>query len=329
MNALALVDTAARGRVLVVGALPPEGRDLDVLAPAASLEPIREALRRNGFVPRRTTWARFSPLELVDVRPLADESALTRAVPLDGCANVCRPDPRDVPPKAPSSRVARRVRRVRESGVIALSGLDGSGKSTQAELLRDTLRATGFDAVVEWNRLSHDRWLDAVARPVKRLLRRGAPPASSTATGSSPVAAQAAPGALRGVWVVVVAVANALAHVRSVRRHTLAGRLVICDRYVLDSVVHLLTDYPPGPGRRVAVAVVRLLSPRPRAAFLLAVAPEVADERKPRPGRRERIATQAVAYDAEHERLGVVRLDATRPVEDLAAEIARETWRRV
>lgn len=377
MRALEIVDAAATGRVLVTGALPPEGRDLDVLAPAASVAAITEALRANGFVARRTTWARFAPLELVDVRELADEAMLVRAVPLDGRANVCRPDPADallllarafatdgrltvsrrtradVPldvwaearargrerelaafadalrsggePVVP--RVSRRLRRVREAGVVTLSGIDGSGKSTQAELLRDALTATGIDAVVEWNRLSHDRWLDAIARPVKKVLRRGS---SAPATAAAP-GEQAAPGKARGrgAWVVVVALANALAHLRSVRAHTLAGRVVICDRYVLDSVVHLRAQYAPGLGQRLGIALVRLLSPRPRAAFYLDLPADVAYERKPRPGRRERLERQAARYCEECARLGVTRMDATRPADDLAAEIATEVWRRL
>lgn len=378
MNALQLVDAAAPGRVLVVGALPPEGRDLDVLAPRGTLRAIEEALRANGFVARRSTWARFAPVELVDLRPLADEAMLDRAVPLDGCARACRPDPADallllarafardgrltasrraraaVPlevwalarerggdaalaafaaalrsnaaPLAP--RVAARARRVREAGVVTLSGIDGSGKSTQAERLRGTLAATGIDAVVEWNRLSHDRWLDALARPAKKLLGRGKPSGAPSSGGSGgPV--DPAGGPLRSLWVVVVALANALAHVRSVRRHTLAGRVVICDRYVLDSVVHLRAHYPPGAGQRLAVALVRRLSPRPRAAFLLDVPAALAAERKPRPGREERLAREAAAYRAECDRLGVVRLDGTLPPDELAAAIARETWRRI
>ncbi|HWL35010.1 MAG TPA: hypothetical protein VNQ77_02335 [Frankiaceae bacterium] len=376
MTALEIVDAAARGRVLVTGSLPPEGRDLDVLAPRESAAAIAEALGANGFVARRTTWARFAPLELVDVRELAAEAMLARALPLAGCANVCRPDPADAlllvarafahdgrltasrrtraeapldvwaeararggerelaafaealregEPVVP--RVARKVRRVREAGVVTLSGVDGSGKSTQAELLRDALTATGIDAVVEWNRLSHDRWLDAIARPVKKVLRRGGSrPATSTAPSAK---AAAEPAPVRGAWVVVVALANALAHLRSVRAHTLAGRVVICDRYVLDSVVQLSTQYPPGLGRRIGIALVRLLSPRPRAAFYLDLPAEVAWERKPRPGRRERMERQAERYREECERLGVTRLDATRSPEALAAEIATEVWRRL
>lgn len=384
MSVLQVVDGVVTGRVIVTGSLPPQGRDLDVLAPPATLARSQAALRALGFVPRRSTWARFQPLELVDLRPLADEAMLARATPVEGCTRLCRADPADdlrltalafardgrlspsrraraaVPAAVwqvargrgdgpeldalaaalhrvddtPGTvrRAAGRVRRVREAGLVALSGVDGAGKSTQATLLRDTLTATGIDAVVEWNRLSHDRWLDAVARPVKWLLgRRTARPEGPAGPSGAPGGERDEPetGPARGVWVVVVAVANAVAHVRSVRRHTLAGRVVICDRYVLDSVVHLESHYPSGPGQRLAVWLVRRLSPEPRAAFYLSVPPQHAIDRKPRPGIEPRVTRQARAYEHRHPALGVARLDATRPVDDLAAEIAAEVWRRL
>ena len=235
MTALQLIDAAAPGRVLVTGRLPPEGRDLDVLAPQRALESLRHELRRQGFSPRETTWARFEPQELVDLRPLLDTEMLQRAELVAGCAQVCRPDAADAlrllaadfakdglltPSRrqrgsaphevwaqargrghaaeltaqatalgsddgtpALGRRVAGRVRRVREAGVIALSGVDGAGKSTQAARLCDVLNAAGIDTVVEWHRLSHDRSLDRIARPVKRLLRpSGARPESDPAS---------------------------------------------------------------------------------------------------------------------------------------------------
>ncbi len=380
MTALQIIDAAVSGRVLVTGSLPPEGRDLDICTTAAERDAAGAALLAHGFVLRGHTWARFEPLELVDLESLEDESMLARGTPLPGCVRVCRPDPADSlrllagayvrdgqltasrrdradvspevwaearsrgsssaltalsealrapdPKPALPRRLGGRVRRMREAGVITLSGVDGSGKSTQAEQLRQALTTAGFDTVIEWNRLSHDRWLDAIARPVKRLTGRGS---SATTAPTEPTGGSASgtPRGARGLWVVVVALANALAHNRSVRRHLLAGRVVICDRYTLDSVVQLRSDYPPGLGNRLGVAVVRALSPRPLASFYLAVPPEVATSRKAWEGSDARLLRHARGYETECERLGVRRVDATQAVATVAAEIARETWRRI
>lgn len=377
MTVLSLVEAAAPRRLLVTGSLPPEGRDLDLLAPPGPYAAVADALEHAGFIRRHTTWARFEPLELVDLRRLPDESMLSRATPLPGFDRLCRPHAADDVRLVATAfaqdgqltagrrrradvstsiwqqahawgdstavsrlrqalagehrdhstlaRVVGRARRVQQARVIALSGVDGAGKSTQAIRLRDTLTTAGVDTAVEWNRISHEAWLDRLARPVKKLLGTSTSAPGERVGGSG----QRAPGQARSLWVVVVALANALSHRRSVRRHLLAGRTVICDRYVLDSVVQLTADYPDGPGRRLGIALVRALSPRPAVSFHLRVPTEVAAARKPYPGPVAQLERHARGYDDTLTQLGVLEVDAHRPVDDVAAELARETWRRL
>lgn len=57
----AAIDAAVSAQVLVEGSLPPEGRDLDLLAGHQDYVRIRAWLQRAGFVAWRHTWARFDP----------------------------------------------------------------------------------------------------------------------------------------------------------------------------------------------------------------------------------------------------------------------------
>jgi thymidylate kinase len=54
--------------------------------------------------------------------------------------------------------------------VVALSGLDGAGKSSQAAHLQQTLERLGFDAVVVRTRISWEDWLWRLVPPVKRAI---------------------------------------------------------------------------------------------------------------------------------------------------------------
>src|SRR5205085_7646797 len=63
--------------------------------------------------------------------------------------------------------------RPRTGPVVSFSGLDGSGKSSQAQALRDALLQLGYDVAVKWTRISYNPSLDVIAAPVKRVLRRG------------------------------------------------------------------------------------------------------------------------------------------------------------
>jgi thymidylate kinase len=60
--------------------------------------------------------------------------------------------------------------RPRRGAVVALSGLDGAGKSSQATALRDVLERLGHDAVVVRTRIAWDDSLWTIAGPIKQLL---------------------------------------------------------------------------------------------------------------------------------------------------------------
>lgn len=219
--------------------------------------------------------------------------------------------------------------------VIAISGLDGAGKSSQAVALRAVLLALGVDAVVEWSRLAAHPALNVIGRPVQVALRllRGRQTGSAGTSADQAVepattALRRRFGAIGAVWSAFVAVVNASSQWRTTVPHAKAGRAVIRDRYVLDSVVQLRHQY--GDGRDMALQswLVRRLSPRPVVAFLLEVDGEEAYRRKPEQWTPDELAEQAALYRAAADQLGVVRLDGTLPREEIAARIAREVWAR-
>lgn len=228
--------------------------------------------------------------------------------------------------------------------IVAISGLDGAGKSTQAEALAATLDQLGHDAAVEWSRITYDTSLETVARPVKLAIarvinRRGLvpkvpadDPSAYAPRGPEEAAARALRArfpALNQAWAAVVVGAHALNLRRALRPHLREGRVVVRDRYVLDSAVELRQGY----GHRRDVGFATWLIPRivPPAlvGFWLDVPAEVAYKRKPDLFTVERLAARQQLYEAERGSLGAIRIDGTRSQEDICAEIAWETWRRL
>lgn len=421
MSAAELIDEAVEGRVLVVGSLPPRGRDLDLLARPAEREAIVAALSRAGFRGRGGDWVRFAgcSAEVVDLNPAAEwhlpsaevEALLSEAVPLDGADHLARPAPHHAllivarrwaasggrldaklqgrleralaedpqawsraQPRAAAWGVQRDLQRLaaaqrdggrpgtdgggqgeagawasvrgrlaalravaRPSGsVVALSGLDGAGKSTQAQALRDALQRCGFDATIEWSRIGYNEGFWRLVVPVKtllasllRLLGRGGTglPSSSaeTSPAADPVKAMRQRNELATqLWALVVALDNIVAHRRQIQRHLVRGRVVICDRYELDSIVSLRYQF----GRRrfgVQRRLLGLLLPCPLRAYLLDVAAQTAFQRK---GEHdlESLDAHATLYRDEQARLGVRQLDGERPPEELCATIASDVW---
>jgi thymidylate kinase len=395
MRAHEIVDGAIARRAVVVGSLPPDGRDLDVLLRGeAETARVADALRRAGFVCGPGAWLRFahSTAELVELipaaeaglPPAAEEALFAGALPLAGCERLARPAPPDtllllarkVAAGEPLTRRRRRrvdaalaedpdawghaeqradawgagaaLRALREShsqpipagrrgllpggvraragaardrargqrrgAVIALSGLDGAGKSTQAHALADALERLGYDVAVEWTRLGDNERLRPAAHSPKAL------PATPFTTVRRPrravqVEARATGLTLETAWRQWRRISGFLAR----------DYVVVCDRYTLDWIVSL--RYLVDARRRFPVqrALLCALTRRPTVAYLLDVAPETAWARKGELG-VEALRRHQALYREERSALGVARLDGERAPDELAARIAREAW---
>ena len=234
--------------------------------------------------------------------------------------------------------VTARVRRVRgrltarrRGRVISLSGIDGSGKSSQANALRETLETLGYEAAVEWTRLSYNPSLDLIGAPVKAVLRaaqrlrsHSVPATESTADPGKTLRRRSV--FVTHVWAAIVALANASSQRRATRRHLARGRVVICDRYTLDSTIHLRYRYGAARRFRFQASLIRALSPRPLRSFFLDVPPALGLARKAEQYDLAQLTQQVGLYHEEYERLGARRLDGERPREELCADIAREVW---
>jgi thymidylate kinase len=229
-------------------------------------------------------------------------------------------------------------RRPRYPVVVAFSGLDGAGKSSQAGALRDALLELDVDTAVVWSPLGGNLTLELIARPLKRLLRslRFGPfagLAKHSASGhlmSNPEGQSQRPGPrlVTQTWATLVVMLNLLSQRRAVMRHALGGRrVVVFDRYVLDSVVRLRFLYGAAGSSRFQLSLVNAIAPKARFAYVLEIRPETAFARKPDDWTLEQLRRQAELYEEHSERLSVPRLDGELPREELCTEIATEVWR--
>jgi thymidylate kinase len=219
--------------------------------------------------------------------------------------------------------------------VIGVSGLDGSGKSTQIAALRTTLAELGVAADVTWKPVGHGHALRFVRRTVKRLL--GASP-----TGPAPVQAEAPaltwdpnPASRRlrerspvltSAWSAYVAITTAAAYRGAELRCRITGRALICDRHALDTDAHLVFQYGVAHRPDLAIRLSDAITPGADAAFQIDVPAEVARSRKSLQYTASDLDRLAAAYQQERARLGVPTVDGTLPAGQLARQIAQAVW---
>lgn len=344
-----MADAAASRRVIVFGSLPPEGTDLDLLVRAPEQQAIRAALGNAGFAGNGSRLVRFAggsgfEVELAAPAELglgADETKalFEQAEALPGYQSLSIPASRDrhqlARAKSSGPRLRRLARRWRRPPVIALSGIDGSGKSSQAEALAAALRDLGFAVEVVWMPLASNAWLRRLAVPMTSALARwrgfrptATDPALSQGRAPNPGSVlRRRSRAANYAWAVLVAFANGISHRSQVERRRLTGGVVIFDRYVLDSAARLRFFYGESRPLRLPRALIRLLSPRPRAAFFLEIPADASIARKADGWTPAELEAQARLYREELPGSDAILLDGRRPPENLAAEIAARTWR--
>lgn len=194
---------------------------------------------------------------------------------------------------------------------VSFEGADGSGKSTQAELLRDTLAAEGREVV-----LTREPGGTELGERIRELLLDGG--------GMAPLAEAALFAASRAE------------HVEEVIRPALErGATVLCDRYIDSSLAYQGIARGLGLDEilELNVAVTRGLLPD--VTFLLLLDPEVAASRWSRADRLESEGLDFqrrvdIAYRSLAERFPerIVAMDADRPPDDIASEIREQLRQR-
>ncbi|MHB8471134.1 MAG: hypothetical protein ACYDCH_15480, partial [Gaiellaceae bacterium] len=220
-------------------ALPLDGFDrLVAPAPADDLLVLAALLRLGGWKEKRRARLELATGAFAAARPRAARWGVRdELAALERIARGERPRP-----------VRGRARPSRPR-VVAFSGIDGSGKSTQARILRETLHDLGYEPAIAWTPLSQNASLARLAGPVKhvlRLLRRTPPPAAPGETGlhrDEGTELRSRSAVVLFAWTMLVALANGAFHARTAARHAAAGRVVIFDRYLLDTAAQFRFRY--------------------------------------------------------------------------------------
>jgi thymidylate kinase len=206
--------------------------------------------------------------------------------------------------------------------VVAVSGVDGSGKSTLRAALADSLERAGVPVSTVWVRPGMGLGpLIRLAAWGKRLLRQDAAPGLRAMADPAAVRPVSRRGAVGWTWASLVTL-SFLAGVW--RQHRSARGVVLYDRHLVDALATLDFAYR-GVDLRLQQWLIRALLPRADVRLFLDVPAEVSVARKPDDLLGEHaVRRQLEEYARWLDRLPpALRLDATLPPDELVARALR------
>lgn len=196
--------------------------------------------------------------------------------------------------------------------LVTFEGVDGSGKSTQAELLQEWLQKEGRDVVT-----TREPGGTPLGERVRELLLDGEAIAPWT---------EAALFAAARAELVDRVIGPALAN----------GSVVVCDRYLDSSLAYQGIGRGLGVERVLAFNVEAIRGILPDLTFLLLV--DVDEAQKRSASARDRMEREGVAFlslvDNGYRQLAglfpqrIVTIDAGRPVHDIAKEVREHLQQR-
>lgn len=206
--------------------------------------------------------------------------------------------------------------------LVTFSGIDGAGKSAQADALCRALATCGVTHVRVWSRPGCSPAYRTLAGLIKGIRH---PEQKSNARTR-----RIAPGGKLGrlFWALINVADLAMVYNWNVRRTLLLGNFVICDRYTADAQVELSSRLPGGDrGARWLVSLLRHFAPAPRISYLLDLPAAEAVRRSADCEDEAVLESQRHAYLklAAKEQMRV--LDATREFGQLSDEVVIEALR--
>ena len=168
------------------------------------------------------------------------------------------------------SYVKRRLRREIPPFVVCFSGQDGTGKTKHAESLRNELVQRGICADYNWSR-GIGFSIEPYLRMARLLILGSKVPKSSEYFSKRRILLRREP--IRTLWACIMLADELLLSVIKVRIPSLLGRVVICDRYLLDILVDVRCEMGKDIGWVIRKCVKRLM-PNPRIHFVLDSEPD-------------------------------------------------------
>ena len=182
--------------------------------------------------------------------------------------------------------------------IIAVSGLDGAGKSTQIDCLRERLLNRGYQVKLVWARGGYTPGFEFIKRLLRGLIGKKLVPSGQskdrTKKLESPI--------IQKLWLTIAILDLILLWGLYVRLSSTRKTIVICDRYLDDTLLDFRSNFPASNAEEsILWKVLTAITPDPDHSFLFWVPVETSLQRsiakgEPFPDSKETLEWRLNAY---------------------------------
>jgi dTMP kinase len=221
---------------------------------------------------------------------------------------------------------------MKKGTLIVLTGIDGSGKTTQAGLLVDSLRNKGVDASYIWC-----RWEPRLLKPIIEIWKRKREQDSQAIKDSSYRNMQKEKKEmlrkpiLRYLWLFLFTIDYGLQVFYRIRLRLFKDGVIISDRIFYDSFIDQATNLGDSGDKligRLDSFYMKLFFPLPDMVIYIDCPEDVAYKRKNDAPDIEYLRERRMLYKELANRYGWVVVDGTLPVDIISGEIKRLVYNR-
>ncbi|MCA9230511.1 MAG: hypothetical protein KDA57_07660 [Planctomycetales bacterium] len=149
-----------------------------------------------------------------------------------------------------------------------MSGIDCAGKGTQIDLLLQHFSELGIPSVTMWHRPGYSDFLIRLKDRVRKLKPGSLPSGPESKERTKAFTKKR----VQYSWTLMALFDTLVAYACRVRKLERSGKVVICDRYLIDSFLDLELRFPQLKVEKWAVSrMIKRLCPKPDAEFLLMI----------------------------------------------------------